>query len=64
MYADKGKNLSVMSIGFLLPSRDDAVIFRGPKKTAMIQQVIQSSVGRPDTVVVPVIDVKVMENRS
>ncbi|KAI5706343.1 hypothetical protein M8J76_014563 [Diaphorina citri] len=32
------ENLSVMSIGFLLNSPDDAVIWRGPKKNTMIQQ--------------------------
>lgn len=31
-------NLSLMSIGFLLGSQDDAVIWRGPKKTGMIRQ--------------------------
>uniref|UniRef100_A0A1B6CJ90 Cytosolic Fe-S cluster assembly factor NUBP1 homolog n=2 Tax=Clastoptera arizonana TaxID=38151 RepID=A0A1B6CJ90_9HEMI len=31
-------NLCVMSIGFLLSSPDDAVIWRGPKKNAMIRQ--------------------------
>ncbi|EFA00451.1 cytosolic Fe-S cluster assembly factor Nubp1 homolog [Tribolium castaneum] len=31
-------NLSVMSIGFLLSSPDDAVIWRGPKKNGMIRQ--------------------------
>lgn len=31
-------NLSVMSIGFLLSSVDDAVIWRGPKKNGMIRQ--------------------------
>lgn len=31
-------NLSVMSIGFLLASVDDAVIWRGPKKNGMIRQ--------------------------
>jgi Mrp family chromosome partitioning ATPase len=30
--------LSVMSIGFLLKGRDSAVIWRGPKKNAMIRQ--------------------------
>ena len=30
--------LSVVSIGFLLQQRDDPVIWRGPKKTAMIKQ--------------------------
>uniref|UniRef100_A0A8D8S5C1 Cytosolic Fe-S cluster assembly factor NUBP1 homolog n=2 Tax=Cacopsylla melanoneura TaxID=428564 RepID=A0A8D8S5C1_9HEMI len=32
------ENLSVMSIGFLLNSPDDAVIWRGPKKNTMIRQ--------------------------
>eukprot|EP01125_Pyxidicula_operculata_P016306 TRINITY_DN5591_c0_g1_i2.p1 TRINITY_DN5591_c0_g1~~TRINITY_DN5591_c0_g1_i2.p1 ORF type:complete len:272 (-),score=54.52 TRINITY_DN5591_c0_g1_i2:19-834(-) len=34
------RNLSVMSIGFLLHSRNDAVIWRGPKKSAIIKQFI------------------------
>jgi len=32
------ENLSVMSIGFLLKGKDNAVIWRGPKKNAMIKQ--------------------------
>ncbi|XP_059622319.1 cytosolic Fe-S cluster assembly factor NUBP1 homolog [Phlebotomus argentipes] len=32
------ENLSVMSIGFLLGSPDDAIIWRGPKKNGMIKQ--------------------------
>lgn len=32
------ENLSVMSIGFLLSSADDAIIWRGPKKNGMIKQ--------------------------
>ncbi|EDQ86547.1 uncharacterized protein MONBRDRAFT_33756 [Monosiga brevicollis MX1] len=32
------QRLAIMSIGFLLDSRDEAVIWRGPKKNAMIQQ--------------------------
>jgi Mrp family chromosome partitioning ATPase len=31
-------SLRVMSLGFLLPKRGDAVIWRGPKKTAMVKQ--------------------------
>ncbi|XP_077287607.1 NUBP iron-sulfur cluster assembly factor 1 [Arctopsyche grandis] len=31
-------NLSVMSIGFLINSPDDAIIWRGPKKNGLIQQ--------------------------
>ncbi|UIJ38460.1 P-loop NTPase [Desulfobaculum bizertense] len=34
------KNLSVMSLGFLLPSKDDAVIWRGPVKIGLIRQFI------------------------
>ena len=30
--------LRVMSLGFLLPQRGDAVVWRGPKKTAMVRQ--------------------------
>ena len=32
VYADREKRLGIMSIGFLLQSRDDAVVWRGPKK--------------------------------
>lgn len=36
---DKGiGSLRVMSLGFLLPKRGDAVVWRGPKKTAMVRQ--------------------------
>jgi Mrp family chromosome partitioning ATPase len=35
------RQLAIMSLGFLLPSEDDAVIWRGPKKTAMIRQLLQ-----------------------
>ena len=34
-------NLAVMSIGFLLPNKDDAVIWRGPKKNGMIKQFLK-----------------------
>ncbi|CAL1589005.1 unnamed protein product [Knipowitschia caucasica] len=34
-------NLAVMSIGFLLDSPDDAVIWRGPKKNGMIKQFLR-----------------------
>lgn len=30
------ENLGVMSIGFMLPNPDDAVIWRGPKKNGKI----------------------------
>jgi Mrp family chromosome partitioning ATPase len=32
------ENLSLMSVGFLLSSLDDAVIWRGPKKNGLIKQ--------------------------
>jgi Mrp family chromosome partitioning ATPase len=38
VYTDGDKKLGVMSIGFLLENRDDAVVWRGPKKNAMIKQ--------------------------
>lgn len=38
VYTDKDQRLAVMSIGFLLNSRDDGVVWRGPKKNAMIKQ--------------------------
>ncbi|KAJ2161002.1 cytosolic Fe-S cluster assembly factor nbp35 [Coemansia sp. RSA 552] len=34
-------NLAVMSIGFMLPSEDAAVIWRGPKKNGMIKQFLK-----------------------
>ena len=35
-------NLGVMSIQFMLPSRDDAVIWRGPKKNGLIKQFLKN----------------------
>lgn len=32
------EDLGVMSIGFLLPKDDDAIIWRGPKKNGLIKQ--------------------------
>lgn len=34
-------SLSLMSLGFLLGSRDSSVVWRGPKKTAMIRQFLK-----------------------
>lgn len=34
-------NLAVMSVGFLLPNADDAVIWRGPKKNGLIKQFLR-----------------------
>ncbi|CAI8049951.1 Cytosolic Fe-S cluster assembly factor NUBP2 [Geodia barretti] len=40
VFADHDQRLSVMSIAFLLAQEDDAVIWRGPKKNAMIKQFV------------------------
>ncbi len=48
-----GKNLKVMSIGFLLPRGDDAVIWRGPVKMGLIKQFLEDVVwGELDYLVV------------
>lgn len=38
VYTDESKSLAVMSIAFLLKNDGDAVVWRGPKKHAMIKQ--------------------------
>ncbi|KAB0791753.1 hypothetical protein PPYR_03553 [Photinus pyralis] len=38
VYTDTQQNFAVMSIGFLLNNRNSAVVWRGPKKTAMVKQ--------------------------
>jgi len=38
VFTDNSQTLGVMSIGFLLTNQDDAVVWRGPKKNAMIKQ--------------------------
>ncbi|CAB4019767.1 cytosolic Fe-S cluster assembly factor NUBP2 homolog isoform X1 [Paramuricea clavata] len=40
VYTGSDQRLGVMSIGFLLANRDDAVVWRGPKKNSMIKQFI------------------------
>jgi Mrp family chromosome partitioning ATPase len=50
--ADPAKNLgrlSAMSLGFLLQSRGDAVVWRGPKKTAMVRQFLSDVLWEADT---------------
>lgn len=32
VYVDKEQKLGIMSIGFLIDNRNDAVVWRGPKK--------------------------------
>jgi Mrp family chromosome partitioning ATPase len=39
--------LSCMSLGFILASRSDAVIWRGPKKTAMVKQFLTDVIWPP-----------------
>ncbi|XP_003741901.1 cytosolic Fe-S cluster assembly factor nubp1 [Galendromus occidentalis] len=39
VYPDE--NLALMSIGFLLKSRDDAVVWRGPRKNGLIKQFLR-----------------------
>lgn len=41
VFADPDQKLAVMSIGFLLENKDSSVIWRGPKKTAVIKQFIE-----------------------
>lgn len=38
VFIDDEKRLGVMSIAFLLDNKDEAVVWRGPRKTAMIRQ--------------------------
>lgn len=41
VFADQEQNLAVMSLGFLLENEDSPVIWRGPKKSAIIKQFIE-----------------------
>jgi len=41
VYYDENKNLAVMSIGFLLPDPDSAVVWRGPKKNSMVKSFLE-----------------------
>ncbi|XP_023236712.1 cytosolic Fe-S cluster assembly factor NUBP2 homolog isoform X1 [Centruroides sculpturatus] len=41
VYADNEKSLAVMSTGFLLKRKEDAIIWRGPKKNAIIKQFLE-----------------------
>ncbi|XP_055565623.1 cytosolic Fe-S cluster assembly factor NUBP2 isoform X1 [Falco cherrug] len=40
VFVDQDKSISLMSIGFLLENPDDAVVWRGPKKNALIKQFV------------------------
>lgn len=50
--ADKEKKLQVMSIGFLLKNKNDSVVWRGPKKTAMIRQFLSDVKWDCDTLII------------
>lgn len=41
-------SLHLMSLGFLLPSRSSAVVWRGPKKTAMVRQFLTDVLWPPN----------------
>ncbi|GAB6025802.1 hypothetical protein CHUAL_011779 [Chamberlinius hualienensis] len=47
VFTDQTQSLCVMSLGFLIKQKDEPVIWRGPKKTAMIRQFI-TEVAWPD----------------
>ena len=41
-----GETLSVMSIGFLMTNKNEAVVWRGPKKNAMIKQFLTGEIDK------------------
>lgn len=49
-------NLGVMSIGFLLPDPDDAVIWRGPRKNGIIKQFLKDTFWGDEAMDVLVVD--------
>ncbi|XP_032281527.1 cytosolic Fe-S cluster assembly factor NUBP2 [Halichoerus grypus] len=40
VFVDQEQSISLMSVGFLLESPDEAVVWRGPKKNALIKQFV------------------------
>ncbi|XP_069937941.1 cytosolic Fe-S cluster assembly factor NUBP2 homolog [Cherax quadricarinatus] len=52
VFVDEEKRLSVISIAFFLESKNDAVIWRGPKKNAMIKQLLTSIVWDIDYLII------------
>uniref|UniRef100_A0A8C3WJ29 NUBP iron-sulfur cluster assembly factor 2, cytosolic n=1 Tax=Catagonus wagneri TaxID=51154 RepID=A0A8C3WJ29_9CETA len=40
VFVDREQSLSLMSVGFLLEKPDEAVVWRGPKKNALIKQFV------------------------
>lgn len=49
-------NLGVMSIGFLLPDPDDAVIWRGPRKNGIIKQFLKDTYWGDEAMDVLIVD--------
>ena len=49
MVSSSRGSLHALSLAFLLPSRSSAVIWRGPKKTAMIRQFFSDALWPPNT---------------
>ncbi len=47
VYADATQRLAVMSIAFLLKNTEEAVVWRGPKKNAMIKQFLEDVIWGP-----------------
>lgn len=52
VYTDESQSLGVMSIGFLLTKDSEAVVWRGPKKNAMIKQFLTDVAWRDRDVLV------------
>jgi Mrp family chromosome partitioning ATPase len=52
VYTDPSKTMGLVSLGFLLKNRDEPVIWRGPKKNAMITQFINDVVWDCDVLVI------------
>lgn len=53
VYTDSSGKLGLMSLGFLLGDRGNSVVWRGPKKTAMIRQFIKDVVwGKLDYLII------------
>lgn len=42
VYTDESKSLGVLSIGFLTKSRNDSVVWRGPKKTGLSFHIVNT----------------------
>lgn len=41
VYVDKEQQLGVMSIGFLIGNKNDAVVWRGPKKNGKLKAIYE-----------------------